>query len=40
MTRAQLLSGISARELEQWAALYRVEADERKAAEKEQQQQN
>lgn len=37
MTRIQLLHGVSSYELEQWAALYRVEADERKAAEAEQQ---
>lgn len=37
MTRAQLLNSTSSFELEQWAALYRVEAEERKAAEAEQQ---
>jgi hypothetical protein len=37
MTRSQLLHGITSFELEQWAALYRVEAEERKAAEVEQQ---
>lgn len=36
MTRAQLLHQISSYELEQWAALYRIEAEERKAAEAEQ----
>jgi hypothetical protein len=37
MTRTQLLRSISSYELEQWAALYRVEAEERKAAEAEHQ---
>lgn len=36
MTRAQLLTQISSYELEQWFALYRIEAEERKAAEAEQ----
>jgi len=33
MTRAQMLAQISSRELEQWFALYRIEAEERAAAE-------
>jgi hypothetical protein len=33
MTVAEMLSRISSRELSEWAALYRVEDDERKAAE-------
>jgi len=33
MTAAEMLARISARELSEWQALYRVEADERKAAE-------
>lgn len=33
MTRARMLAQISSYELEQWAALYRIEAEERKAAE-------
>lgn len=33
MTRAQLLRRISSLELEQWAALYRIEDEERKAEE-------
>lgn len=33
MTAAELLARISSRELSEWMALYRVEADERKAAE-------
>lgn len=31
MTRAEMLARVSARELEQWAALYRIEAEERDA---------
>jgi len=33
MTAAELLARISSRELSEWMVLYRVEADERKAAE-------
>jgi hypothetical protein len=33
MTRAGMLARISSYELEQWAALYRIEAEERRAAE-------
>lgn len=32
MTAAELLARVSSHELSEWAALYRVEADERKAA--------